>query len=136
MDSVTIRELRNHGGEVVDRVEAGEHVTARAPSTISFAVAMNVTVVVVPLVSVAVALVSDNVGAVVSRTTTSNVAVALLLAFAACVGSIASASYFKETFDTDPFAGRKGPSLFHIFLFFFLLLLAFVGSFFFFQNSK
>jgi len=27
MDSVTIRELRNHGGEVVDRVEAGGHVT-------------------------------------------------------------------------------------------------------------
>ena len=27
MDSVTIRDLRNHGGEVVDRVEAGEHVT-------------------------------------------------------------------------------------------------------------
>jgi prevent-host-death family protein len=27
MDSVTIRELRNHGGDVVDRVEAGEHVT-------------------------------------------------------------------------------------------------------------
>jgi len=27
METVTIRELRNHGGEVVDRVEAGEHVT-------------------------------------------------------------------------------------------------------------
>ncbi len=27
MDTVTIRELRNHGGEVVDRVEAGLHVT-------------------------------------------------------------------------------------------------------------
>jgi prevent-host-death family protein len=27
MDSVTIRELRNHGGAVVDRVEAGERVT-------------------------------------------------------------------------------------------------------------
>jgi prevent-host-death family protein len=27
MDTVTIRELRNHGGEVVGRVEAGEHVT-------------------------------------------------------------------------------------------------------------
>ncbi len=27
MDTVTIRELRNHGGEVVDRVEAGESVT-------------------------------------------------------------------------------------------------------------
>lgn len=27
MDTVTIRDLRNHGGEVVDRVEAGEHVT-------------------------------------------------------------------------------------------------------------
>lgn len=27
MDKVTIRELRNHGGEVVSRVEAGEHVT-------------------------------------------------------------------------------------------------------------
>lgn len=27
MDTVTIRELRNHGGEVVSRVEAGEHVT-------------------------------------------------------------------------------------------------------------
>lgn len=27
MDSVTIRELRNRGGEVVDRVEAGGHVT-------------------------------------------------------------------------------------------------------------
>ena len=27
MDTVTIRELRNHGGEVVDRVEAGGHVT-------------------------------------------------------------------------------------------------------------
>jgi prevent-host-death family protein len=27
MDSVTIRELRNHGGDVVDRVEAGERVT-------------------------------------------------------------------------------------------------------------
>jgi prevent-host-death family protein len=25
--SVTIRDLRNHGGEVVGRVEAGEHVT-------------------------------------------------------------------------------------------------------------
>jgi prevent-host-death family protein len=27
MDTVTIRELRNRGGEVVDRVEAGERVT-------------------------------------------------------------------------------------------------------------
>jgi prevent-host-death family protein len=27
MDTVTIRELRNHGGDVVDRVEAGGHVT-------------------------------------------------------------------------------------------------------------
>jgi len=27
METVTIRDLRNHGGEVVDRVEAGEHVT-------------------------------------------------------------------------------------------------------------
>jgi prevent-host-death family protein len=27
MDSVSIRELRNRGGEVVDRVEGGEHVT-------------------------------------------------------------------------------------------------------------
>ncbi len=27
MDTVTIRELRNRGGEVVDRVEAGVHVT-------------------------------------------------------------------------------------------------------------
>jgi len=27
MAEVTIRELRNHGGEVVDRVERGEHVT-------------------------------------------------------------------------------------------------------------
>lgn len=27
MDTVTIRELRNHGGEVVGRVEAGECVT-------------------------------------------------------------------------------------------------------------
>ena len=27
MDTVTIRELRNRGGEVVDRVEAGGHVT-------------------------------------------------------------------------------------------------------------
>ena len=27
MDTVTIRELRNRGGEVVDRVEAGRHVT-------------------------------------------------------------------------------------------------------------
>ena len=27
MDTVTIRELRNHGGEVVDRVAAGRHVT-------------------------------------------------------------------------------------------------------------
>ncbi len=27
MDRVTIRELRNHGGNVVDRVEAGERVT-------------------------------------------------------------------------------------------------------------
>ena len=27
MDIVTIRELRNRGGEVVDRVEAGGHVT-------------------------------------------------------------------------------------------------------------
>jgi len=27
MSEVTIRELRNHGGEVVDRVTAGEHVT-------------------------------------------------------------------------------------------------------------
>lgn len=27
MDTVTIRELRNHGGDVVGRVEAGEHIT-------------------------------------------------------------------------------------------------------------
>ncbi len=27
MNTVTIRELRNHGGDVVDRVEGGEHVT-------------------------------------------------------------------------------------------------------------
>jgi prevent-host-death family protein len=27
MDTVTIRELRNHGGQVIDRVEAGGHVT-------------------------------------------------------------------------------------------------------------
>ena len=27
MESVTIRELRNRGGDVVDRVEAGERVT-------------------------------------------------------------------------------------------------------------
>jgi prevent-host-death family protein len=27
MDTVTIRDLRNHGGEVVGRVEAGQHVT-------------------------------------------------------------------------------------------------------------
>lgn len=27
MDTVTIRDLRNHGGEVVDRVEAGERLT-------------------------------------------------------------------------------------------------------------
>jgi len=27
MESVSIRELRNHGGDVVDRVAAGEHVT-------------------------------------------------------------------------------------------------------------
>jgi prevent-host-death family protein len=27
MKTVTIRDLRNHGGEVVDRVEAGEHIT-------------------------------------------------------------------------------------------------------------
>ena len=27
MAEVTIRELRNHGGEVVDRVAAGEHLT-------------------------------------------------------------------------------------------------------------
>ena len=27
MDEVTIRELRNHGGEVVDRVAAGERLT-------------------------------------------------------------------------------------------------------------
>lgn len=27
MNTVTIRELRNHGGDVVDRVEAGERVT-------------------------------------------------------------------------------------------------------------
>ena len=27
MAHVTIRELRNHGGEVVDRVAAGEHLT-------------------------------------------------------------------------------------------------------------
>jgi prevent-host-death family protein len=27
MAQVTIRELRNHGGEVVDRVAAGEHLT-------------------------------------------------------------------------------------------------------------
>jgi prevent-host-death family protein len=26
MATVTIRELRNHGGDVVDRVQAGEHV--------------------------------------------------------------------------------------------------------------
>ena len=26
MDEVSIRELRNHGGDVVDRVAAGEHV--------------------------------------------------------------------------------------------------------------
>ena len=27
MAEVTIRELRNHGGEVIDRVQAGEHLT-------------------------------------------------------------------------------------------------------------
>lgn len=27
MDTVTIRDLRNHGGEVVGRVEAGQHIT-------------------------------------------------------------------------------------------------------------
>lgn len=27
METVTIRDLRNHGGDVVDRVEAGERVT-------------------------------------------------------------------------------------------------------------
>lgn len=27
MESITIRELRNHGGEVVDRVAAGTHLT-------------------------------------------------------------------------------------------------------------
>jgi len=27
METVTIRDLRNHGGEVVGRVEAGQHVT-------------------------------------------------------------------------------------------------------------
>jgi prevent-host-death family protein len=27
VNTVTIRDLRNHGGEVVGRVEAGEHVT-------------------------------------------------------------------------------------------------------------
>jgi prevent-host-death family protein len=27
MGSVTVRDLRNHGGEVLDRVEAGERVT-------------------------------------------------------------------------------------------------------------
>lgn len=27
MAEVTIRELRNHGGEVIDRVAAGEHLT-------------------------------------------------------------------------------------------------------------
>ncbi|MGH2511341.1 MAG: type II toxin-antitoxin system Phd/YefM family antitoxin [Candidatus Limnocylindrales bacterium] len=27
MDRVTIRDLRNHGGDVVDRVEAGERMT-------------------------------------------------------------------------------------------------------------
>lgn len=27
MSEVSIRELRNHGGEVIDRVAAGEHVT-------------------------------------------------------------------------------------------------------------
>jgi prevent-host-death family protein len=27
MSEVTIRQLRNHGGDVVDRVAAGEHVT-------------------------------------------------------------------------------------------------------------
>lgn len=27
MEDVSIRELRNHGGEVIDRVERGEHVT-------------------------------------------------------------------------------------------------------------
>jgi prevent-host-death family protein len=27
MTEVSIRDLRNHGGEVIDRVEAGEHVT-------------------------------------------------------------------------------------------------------------
>jgi prevent-host-death family protein len=27
MPEVSIRDLRNHGGDVIDRVEAGEHVT-------------------------------------------------------------------------------------------------------------
>jgi prevent-host-death family protein len=27
MADVTIRDLRNHGGEVIDRVQAGEHIT-------------------------------------------------------------------------------------------------------------
>ena len=27
MTSVSIRDLRNHGGDVIDRVEAGEHLT-------------------------------------------------------------------------------------------------------------
>jgi prevent-host-death family protein len=27
MTEVSIRDLRNHGGDVIDRVEAGEHVT-------------------------------------------------------------------------------------------------------------
>jgi prevent-host-death family protein len=27
MDEVTIRELRNHGGDVIDRVISGEHLT-------------------------------------------------------------------------------------------------------------
>lgn len=27
MDQVSVRDLRNHGGDVLDRVEAGEHIT-------------------------------------------------------------------------------------------------------------
>lgn len=27
MDSVTVRELRNHGGDILDRVARGEHLT-------------------------------------------------------------------------------------------------------------
>jgi prevent-host-death family protein len=27
MEEVSVRELRNHGGDVLDRVEAGEHLT-------------------------------------------------------------------------------------------------------------